>query len=98
METECPGCIDCGPPMVRKAEDRCGPKPDLGPYVGSTYRHFRGVTYLVEAVGSHTEGGGTMVVYREVGPRGAFGPTWVRPIESWDEPTPEGNLRFQILP
>lgn len=24
LHRECPGCIDCGPPIAVKAEDRCG--------------------------------------------------------------------------
>lgn len=46
------------------------------------YRHFKGNEYEVVAVGTHSETGEKMVIYKALYGDGGY---WVRPASMWNE-------------
>jgi hypothetical protein len=54
---------------------------------GQRYRHFKGNTYVVIALGLHTETGERLVVYQGEYDDPEFGlnPIWIRPHDMFEE-------------
>jgi hypothetical protein len=63
------------------------------PIPNQTYRHYKGGLYKVLFLSKHTETGEILVNYQSV----IFGSYYSRPLESWNEKTPQGYERFKIL-
>ena len=69
------------------------------PIIGDEYKHWKtGDIYRVKGIATHTETEERLVVYvRAMG--GDVGPTWARPLSSWNKPveTVEGGsiTRFE---
>lgn len=64
------------------------------PEVGATYRHFKGNRYKVIAIATHTEDKTTMVIYHNVSYQGKSKRIDAKPLDKWNEPTPDGKPRF----
>lgn len=62
------------------------------PDPGKKYRHYKGGLYEVLFLSKHTETGEVLVIYKSI----HFGSFYARPLESWNEKTPEGKNRFEL--
>jgi len=62
-------------------------------YSGSCWKHYKGGTYQVLAVGVHTETQEALVSYTELGGGGAI---WFRPLSMWFDDV-GGRPRFESL-
>lgn len=65
-------------------------KPAIG-----NHRHFKGNHYIVVGYALHTETQETMVLYQRAANTVGPNTLWARPLSSWNEPTPDGQVRFQ---
>jgi hypothetical protein len=63
------------------------------PEPGKKYRHYKGGLYQVLFLSKHTENGEILVNYQSL----LFGSYYSRPLDSWNELSPDGEIRFQIL-
>jgi hypothetical protein len=60
------------------------------PLPGQLYLHFKGGIYEVLSMAVHTETSEPMVIYVSR----LFGTVFARPLPEWQEPAPDGGLRF----
>lgn len=51
------------------------------PEIGSSYRHYKGGTYSVITMCTHSETGEVLVIYRSE----LFGTVYARPLDMWFE-------------
>lgn len=59
------------------------------------YKHFKGHTYFVLGIGTHSETLEPTVVYRRCGRKNEL---WVRPMSEWLKPLPDDPTpRFKFL-
>lgn len=63
------------------------------PLPGEIYKHYKGGTYEVISMTTHTETNEVLVVYKSIN----FGTVYARPIKSWNDPTPEYKKRFILI-
>jgi hypothetical protein len=65
------------------------------PEPGQKYKHYKGGTYEVITLATHTESSEPMVVYKSL----LFGSIYVRPLDIWNSLVAECNsTRFTKLP
>ena len=63
------------------------PEPD------KNYRHYKGGLYKVLFLSKHTENGDILVNYQSL----LFGSYYSRPLESWNELSTDGEIRFKLI-
>lgn len=63
------------------------------PEPGKKYKHYKGGTYEVITLATHTESGDVMVVYKSL----LFGSIYVRPLELWNKQADSGNSLIQMV-
>lgn len=57
------------------------------------YKHYKGGTYEVISMATHTETQEKLVVYKSLN----FGSVYVRPYEIWNSETENGQKRFTLI-
>ncbi len=57
------------------------------------YKHYKGGTYEVISMATHTETGEKLVVYKSIN----FGSIYVRPYELWIEVLENDQKRFELI-
>ncbi len=60
------------------------------PQPGRKYNHYKGGLYQVLFLSKQTETGEVLVNYQSL----LFGSYFSRPLDSWNELTPDGEVRF----
>lgn len=63
------------------------------PLPAQIYKHYKGGTYQVITLSTHTETGEVLVIYKSLN----FGSHYARPIGSWLELTENGQKRFELI-
>jgi len=63
------------------------------PQPGRKYSHYKGGLYQVLFLSKHTETGEVLVNYQSL----LFGSYFSRPLDSWNELTPDGEVRFILI-
>ena len=63
------------------------------PEPNRNYRHYKGGLYKVLFLSKHTETGEVLVNYQSL----LFGSYFSRPLESWNELSPDGEIRFTLI-
>ena len=63
------------------------------PEPGKNYRHYKGGLYKVLFLSKHTENGDILVNYQSL----LFGSYYSRPLDSWNELTTDGEVRFILI-
>ena len=63
------------------------------PEPGKNYRHYKGGLYKVLFLSKHTETGDILVNYQSL----LFGSYYSRPLESWNELSTDGEIRFKLI-
>ena len=63
------------------------------PSPNQIYKHYKGGTYQVITLSTHTETGEILVIYKSLN----FGSHYARPIGSWFELTDDGKKRFELI-
>lgn len=63
------------------------------PLPNQRYKHYKGGTYEVISMATHTETGEKLVVYKSIN----FGSVYVRPYELWSETLDNGRKRFELI-
>ena len=63
------------------------------PEPGKNYRHYKGGLYKVLFLSKHSENGEILVNYQSL----LFGSYYSRPLESWDELSTDGEIRFKLI-
>lgn len=63
------------------------------PLPNQRYKHYKGGTYEVISMATHTETREKLVVYKSIN----FGSVYVRPYELWVEVLEDGRKRFEII-
>ena len=63
------------------------------PEPNRNYRHYKGGLYKVLFLSKHTENGEVLVNYQSI----LFGSYFSRPLESWNELSPDGEIRFTLI-
>jgi hypothetical protein len=63
------------------------------PEPGKNYRHYKGGLYKVLFLSKHSENGEILVNYQSL----LFGSYYSRPLDSWNELTPDGEVRFILI-
>jgi hypothetical protein len=63
------------------------------PEPGKNYRHYKGGLYKVLFLSKHTENGEILVNYQSL----LFGSYYSRPLESWNELSTDGEIRFKLI-
>lgn len=63
------------------------------PLPNQIYKHYKGGTYQIISMATHTENGEILVVYKSVN----FGSVYVRPYVIWNELTEDGESRFTLI-
>jgi len=63
------------------------------PEPGKNYRHYKGGLYKVLFLSKHTENGDILVNYQSL----LFGSYYSRPLESWNELSTDGEIRFKLI-
>ena len=63
------------------------------PEPNRNYRHYKGGIYKVLFLSKHTENGEVLVNYQSI----LFGSYFSRPLESWNELSPDGEIRFTLI-
>ncbi len=63
------------------------------PLPNQIYKHYKGGTYQVISMATHTEQNQILVIYKSLN----FGSIYARPIDSWLEKTESGENRFQLI-
>lgn len=57
------------------------------------FKHYKGGTYEVISMATHTETGEKLVVYKSIN----FGSVYVRPYDLWISTTNDGQKRFELI-
>lgn len=57
------------------------------------FKHYKGGTYEVISMATHTETGEKLVVYKSIN----FGSIYVRPYDLWISTTNDGQKRFELI-
>lgn len=57
------------------------------------FKHYKGGTYEVISMATHTETGEKLVVYKSIN----FGSVYVRPYDLWISETSDGQKRFELI-
>jgi hypothetical protein len=63
------------------------------PEPGKNYRHYKGGLYKVLFLSKHTENDDILVNYQSL----LFGSYYSRPLESWNELSTDGEIRFKLI-
>jgi hypothetical protein len=63
------------------------------PEPGKNYRHYKGGLYKVLFLSKHSENGEILVNYQSL----LFGSYYSRPLESWNELSPDSEVRFILI-
>lgn len=63
------------------------------PLPNQKYKHYKGGTYEVISLATHTETNEVMVIYKSLN----FGSVYVRPYQDWTQKTKEGDTRFTLI-
>jgi hypothetical protein len=63
------------------------------PQPGRRYKHYKGGTYQVMFLSKHTENEEILVNYQSI----LFGSYYSRPLDSWNELTETGEIRFKLI-
>jgi hypothetical protein len=63
------------------------------PLPNQIYKHYKGGTYQVITLSTHTETGEILVIYKSLN----FGSNYARPIQPWLELTDDGKKRFELI-
>ncbi len=63
------------------------------PEPNRNYRHYKGGLYKVLFLSKHTETGEVLVNYQSL----LFGSYFSRPLDSWNELSPDGEIRFTLI-
>jgi hypothetical protein len=63
------------------------------PEPGKNYRHYKGGLYKVLFLSKHSENEEILVNYQSL----LFGSYYSRPLDSWNELTPDGEVRFILI-
>lgn len=62
------------------------------PLPNQIYKHYKGGTYQVISLATHTEQNQILVIYKSLN----FGSVYARPIEEWNKLTEDGRKRFEL--
>jgi hypothetical protein len=62
------------------------------PIIGAIYSHYKGGTYKVITLSTHSETGEVLVIYKSL----HFGSVYARPLEQWFETVDSFN-RFTLV-
>ena len=57
------------------------------------YKHYKGGTYEVITLATHTETGEKLAVYKSIN----FGSIYVRPLDIWNSNSELGHKRFELI-
>lgn len=63
------------------------------PLPNQIYKHYKGGTYKVISLATHTEQNQILVIYKSLN----FGSVYARPLEQWNQLTESGEKRFELL-
>jgi hypothetical protein len=63
------------------------------PLPGQFYKHYKGGTYEIISMATHTETSEKLVVYKSLN----FGSVYVRPYEIWNSKSESGENRFTLI-
>ena len=63
------------------------------PLPSQKYKHYKGGTYEIISMATHTETGEKLVVYKSIN----FGSVYVRPYDLWISTTNDGQKRFELI-
>ena len=63
------------------------------PEPGKNYRHYKGGLYKVLFLSKHSENEEILVNYQSL----LFGSYYSRPLDSWNELNPDGEVRFILI-
>jgi hypothetical protein len=63
------------------------------PEIDKFYRHYKGGLYQVLFLSKQTETQETMVNYKSI----HFGSYYSRPLDSWNQLTDDGEVRFKMV-
>jgi hypothetical protein len=63
------------------------------PLPNQIYKHYKGGTYQIISMATHTETGEILVIYKSLN----FGSVYVRPYIIWNELTEDGERRFTLV-
>lgn len=63
------------------------------PLPGQIYKHYKGGTYEVLSLATHTETSELMVIYKSLN----FGSVFARPYQTWVLATENGDTRFTLI-
>jgi len=63
------------------------------PQPGRRYKHYKGGIYQVMFLSKHTENEEILVNYQSI----LFGSYYSRPLDSWNELTETGEIRFKLI-
>ena len=63
------------------------------PIRGQRYKHYKGGTYEVVSMATHSETDEKLVVYKSLN----FGSVYVRPYNIWNDVSESGQKRFEVI-
>ena len=63
------------------------------PLPNQIYKHYKGGTYEIITLATHTESGDKFVVYKSLN----FGSVYVRPLDIWNSKTEDDKERFTLI-
>jgi hypothetical protein len=63
------------------------------PLPGQVYKHYKGGTYTIISMATHTETKEVLVVYKSLN----FGSVYVRPYDVWCQVTETGQKKFILI-
>ena len=63
------------------------------PLPNQRYKHYKGGTYEVISMATHSETDEKLVVYKSIN----FGSVYVRPLEIWNDIVSENTKRFELI-
>lgn len=63
------------------------------PLPNQIYKHYKGGTYEIITLATHTESGDKFVVYKSLN----FGSVYVRPLDIWNSNTEDDKERFTLI-